>query len=84
MKVRLQGGEEAEASSFDGRLLTLLSGQAFAPGSPICFEAIFDDGARAFEGRVIGSKRVDEERFETRMRFVNLRREDRERLVREL
>jgi hypothetical protein len=81
MKLCLESGEEAEARTFDGSLLTIWSPRAFAPGSPIRFTATIDNGVRPFEGRAIGSKRVDETHFEVRMRFVNLRRDDREHLT---
>ncbi len=42
------------------------------------------EAERSFEGRTIGSKRVEDGRFEVRMRFVNLRRADRELLLGEL
>ena len=78
VKVRLDSGEEAEARAFDGALLTLWSPRAFAPGAPILFTATTEGDTRNFEGRALGSKRVAEVQFEVRMRFVNLRREDRE------
>jgi len=82
VKLRLDSGEEAEARTLDGNLLTLRSPRAFAPGSPIRFRALFDDGgAQSFEGRTIGSKRAEDGGFDVRMRFVNLRRGDRERLA---
>ena len=81
MKVRLDTGDEGEAKSLDGNTLTLLSPRAFAPGSPIRFSVAVHDDSRSFEGRTIGSKRVDPERFEVRLRFVNLRRADRELLL---
>ena len=84
MKVRFDTGDEAEATSFDGNVLTLLSPRAFAPGAPIRFSAAGGQEAPSFEGRTIGSKRVDEHRFEVRMRFVNLRRAERNVLLREL
>jgi len=84
VKIRLDSGEEAEARAFDRALLTLWSPRAFAPGAPIRFTATTEGEARNFEGRTIGSKRVDDGRFEVRMRFVNLRREDRELLVHQL
>ena len=84
MKIRLESGEDAEARAFDGNILTLLSPRAFAPGSPIRFVAILNDEERSFEGRAIASKRVNDGRFEVRMRFVNLRREDREFLLRQI
>jgi hypothetical protein len=80
----LDSGEDADGTAFDGTLFTLLSPRAFAPGSPIRFLALLEDGERPLEGRVLGSKRVDDGRFEVRMRFVNLRRSDRENLVAQL
>jgi len=77
VKIRLDGGEDADAQTFDGNRLTFLSPRAFAPGAPIRFTAATDSGARGFEGRAIGSKRVDDARFEVQMRCVNLRRDDR-------
>ena len=84
MKLRLQSGEEAVALAFDRNLFKLSSSRAFAPGSPIRFTAVGEEGERGFEGRVLGSKRVGDRKFELRMRFVNLRREDREWLAREV
>ncbi len=81
MEIRLQSGDAAEARAFDGSLLTFWSPRAFAPGAPIRFAAMTDGGVRSFEGRAIGSKRVDDAHFEVRMRFVNLRRGDREWLM---
>lgn len=83
MKLRLATGEEGEATAIDGNLLTFLSPRAFAPGAPIHFSTL-GEAERSLEGRTIGSKRVEDGRFEVRMRFVNLRREDREVLLREL
>jgi len=84
MKTRLESGEDAEARAFDGNLLTLWSPRAFAPGSPIRFVVTLNDGERSFEGRATGSKRIDDAHFEVRMRFVNLRREDRDLLLTQL
>jgi hypothetical protein len=83
VKLQLDGGEEVQATSFDGNTLTLLSPRAFAPGSPIRFSVAVYDASRSFEGRTIGSKRLDDGRFEVRLRCVNLRRADRELLLRE-
>lgn len=81
MKVRLESGQDAEALGLAGNVLTLHSPHAFAPGSPIRFNVRLGVDERCFEGRTIGSKRADDEIFEVRMRFVNLRREDREALT---
>lgn len=84
MKLRFDSGEEGEARRFDGNILTLLSPSAFAPGSPIRFAALADEAERPLEGRALGSKRIGDDWFEVRMRFVNLRRADRELLLRRL
>ncbi|UCF47228.1 MAG: hypothetical protein JSU89_08600 [Myxococcales bacterium] len=81
MKLWLESGEEGEAKAIEGNTLTLLSPRAFAPGSPIRFSVVLDDRKRSFEGRTIGSMRVAEGSFEVRLRFVNLRRSERELLV---
>jgi hypothetical protein len=72
----LDSGEDAEARNFDGVVLTVVSPRAFAPGAPIRFSTAAGGDPRSFEGRTIGSKRVD-----VRLRLVNLRRADRELLV---
>lgn len=84
MKLRLETGEEGDATAIDGDVLTLSSPRAFAPGAPIRFSASSGETVRSFEGRTIGSKRIDDGHFEVRMRFVNLRRVDREWLLQEL
>ena len=84
MKLRLESGEEALATKFDGNILMLLSPRAFAPGSPIRLTATSDSGERNLEGRVLGSRRVRDQQFEVRIRFVNLRRATRELLVENL
>ena len=81
MKVLLDSGEDAEARDFDGAVLTLSSPRAFAPGAPIRFSATTDSETRNFEGRTIGTKRIDQTHFEVRLRLVNLRRPDRDLLT---
>ena len=84
MKVALKSGEDAELEAIDGNIATMKSPQAFAPGSPIRFSVSLEAGTRPLEARTVGSRRTDETHFEVRMRFVNLRREDREALLKEL
>jgi len=81
VNLRLESGQDAVGLAFDGNLLTLTSPVAFAPGSPIRFSAIGEEGDRKLEGRVLRSKRVGQQQFEVRLRLVNLRREDRELLL---
>lgn len=65
-------------------MLVLVSPRAFAPGAPISFSLDGSGLGHVFEGRTIGSRRLDEGGFEVRMRFVNLRRADRDRLLQAL
>ena len=81
MEVRLESGDGASVTAFDGNVLTLLSPKAFAPGAPIRFQSIGAELERGFEGRTIGSKRTDDGAFEVRLRLINLRRADREFLM---
>ena len=81
MEISLDSGERAATTAFDGRVLSFVSSRAFAPGSPISFRTELAGKTSAFEGRCIGSKRIDAARFEVRMRFVNLRRGDREAFI---
>ena len=80
VEIELEGGEKAEARTFEGDVLTFVSPRAFARGAPIRFAATIGAHRRAFEGRSIGSRRAEDDHFEVRMRFVNLRREDRQAL----
>lgn len=81
MKVRLQSGEVARAIRMDGQVLVLLSPRAYAPGAPISFSIESAESGAAFEGRTIGSRRQADGTFEVKVRLVNLRRADRDRLV---
>lgn len=78
MEVRLESGEDATLVAFDGTGLTLRGPRAFAPGSPIRFRTAELEPERTFEGRTLGSKRIDDATFEVRLRLINLRRPDRE------
>ena len=84
MKLRLDSGEDATATAIDDNILTILSPRAYAPGSPIHFSAMADEGSRSLEGRTVGSRRAGAEGFEVRLRLVNLRRAERDFLLREL
>ena len=77
VEIELDGGEKAEARTFEGHILTFVSPRAFASGAPIGVAVVIGDGRRVLEGRSISSKRLEGGRFEVRMRFVNLRRDDR-------
>lgn len=81
MKMRLESGEDCEGLAFDGKLFRFAVSRAFAPGAPLRLRVELADGSRTLEGRSLGSKLREDQRYEVRMRFVNLRREVREALV---
>ncbi len=81
VEIELENGGAAEICSLEGNVLIFVSPRAFALGAPIRFDARLGDRQQAFEGRTIGARRVEGDRFEIRMRFVNLRRGDRAALV---
>jgi hypothetical protein len=70
--------------SFTRGILAAISERAHAPGSPIKVTIELPDGPLAIDSRSIGSKRRDDGSYDVRMRLINLRREDRERLERQL
>ncbi|MGF1467911.1 MAG: hypothetical protein ACFCGT_17460 [Sandaracinaceae bacterium] len=75
-------GAEGEAVAFAGQVLHLHLPRAFAPGAPVRVRVDVAGEALGLEGKTIGSKRLDEGRFHVRVRLVNLRRAQREALVR--
>jgi hypothetical protein len=81
VEIELDRGDKAEIDSLEGNMLTFRSPRAFPPGAPIRFIVMIDEHRRAFEGRSIGATRIEGDLFEVRMRFVNLRRDDREALL---
>ncbi len=80
-KVVLAAGGEGEAVRFEGEVLSLILGRAFAPGAPVALEATIGTDTIALTGKSIGSKRREDGRFDVRLRMTNLRREDRVRLT---
>ncbi|MDH3202657.1 MAG: hypothetical protein OEM15_17340 [Myxococcales bacterium] len=81
VEIELDGGHKAEIHSLERNVLTFWSSRAFPPGAPVRFGVLIGEHRRVFEGRSIGARRVEGDRFEVRMRFVNLRRGDREGLL---
>jgi hypothetical protein len=78
MKIAIDGAN-GEAIGFEGEVLRCSLDRAYAPGAPIRLRVLFDDGELPLECKTVGSKR-DGDRFEVRMRIVNMRRIDRPRL----
>lgn len=78
--VTLSSGGRGEAVAFEGEVLSLVLPRAFAPGAPVSLEATVDGRTMALNGKALGSKRREDGRFDVRMRMINLRRSERERL----
>ncbi len=74
--ARFESGDDADVLAIEGEILTLISPRAFAPGAPLRFTCT----DLTLAGKSLGSKRRDDGRFDVRLRLVNLRRTDRERL----
>ena len=64
-----------EAIEFDGQFLTIRLPGAFAPGQPLVVKFPDSGAPIRIEGRSIGSKRVDDELYEIRLRLISPRRE---------
>jgi hypothetical protein len=75
------GEGRGEAVNFDGKILNARSPRAFAPGMPLQMIASPGDSPLRLQGKSIGSRRSGDGAFEVRIRLVNLRREQRERLA---
>lgn len=81
-RVAFEGGGEGEVSVVSEGRITILGDRAYAPGAPASFVVSLPDGDIRIAARTIGSKRGPGGRFAVSLRFVNLTRENRERLAR--
>lgn len=79
--VELGDGGRGEALRFEREVLELVLPRVFAPGAPFSLSVELPGGAVALSAKTIGSKRLDDGRFDVRVRLTNLRRSERERLV---
>jgi hypothetical protein len=82
--ARLETGEAAELTSVEGEGALLVAPRAYAPGAPLRLDALLADGELPLEAKCLGSKRRPDGRFDVRIRWINLRRTDRERLAGQL
>ena len=78
--LRVEGAGDGSALHMAGEVITLRLARAFAPGAPLRGVVALDGLEIAIEGRTVGSRKTSDGTFEVRVRLVNLRREDRERL----
>ncbi|MBN1655027.1 MAG: hypothetical protein JXA30_14760 [Deltaproteobacteria bacterium] len=78
VRFRVSTGEEGEARAFSDPILTLICERAFPPGRPITMTLYTDRGQLALQAKTIGSRREIEQRYEVRVRMINLRRMERD------
>lgn len=79
--VKFARGETGHVIAWDGGTLTVTSPSAYAPGAPTQVVVVFDDGEVTVETRTKDSKRTPEGHYNVRLRVINLRREDREKIA---
>jgi hypothetical protein len=79
--LRFETGEQGAQLAIDGEHVRASSSGAHAPGRPLVCEAQLPDRPVRFRAKSLGSRRREDGMFEVKMRAVDLRREDRERLV---
>lgn len=78
---KLRGhSEPLELCAYDGKLFTLRSVAAFAPGQPLTLHAQFTSEV-TLELKSIGSVKLVDGRFQVRARATTLRKEAREALL---
>jgi hypothetical protein len=77
--VRL-GAEPLELIAWDGKLFTLTSARAFAPGQPMALTVDLNPPCGGLDLKSIGSRKRDDGRFEVRARAMTLAKSTRERL----
>ena len=80
LAIELAIGGEGEAHAFDGEVLHVIVGRAFAPGAPVEL-AVHATPTLMVRGKALGSKRQEDGRFAVRLRLVTLKRDDREQLL---
>lgn len=73
-------GATGQAVAFDGAVIECVVSIPQAPGRPVEVVLQFADGPLTLRTRSRGSRRVDEGRFQVKLRPVALRREERTRL----
>jgi hypothetical protein len=78
--VALEGGGRGEALMLEGEVLRMVLDRALPPGTPIVVTLARAELELRLQGKTLGSKRLEDGRYEVRVRLVNLRREDRVRL----
>ena len=81
ISCRLRGqSEPLELCAYDGKLFTLRSRAAFAPGQPLTLHAQFNSDV-TLELKSIGSVKLADGQFQVRARATTLRKEAREALL---
>lgn len=79
--VTVDGGASGEAVAMAGEILSLVLDKAFAPGQPLRFTVAMGGRTEQLAAKALGSKRRSDDRFDVRVRLVNLRKTVREALA---
>jgi hypothetical protein len=77
MLLELDDGAVAEALSLTKNLLEVVGERAYAPGRPAVVRMVLAGTQAELRAKSLGSKRRPDGRFATRLRLVDLRREQR-------
>ena len=80
--VVVNDGARGHAVSYAAERIELVLDRAYPPGCPLSFTLTLGESALRLEGKAIGSKRLDDGRFDVRLKLTSLRREDRSALER--
>ena len=78
LSCKLASGDAIELLRFDGKLLTFVAGKAVAPGAPLRVRV--EPTGMTLELKSIGSRKLDNARFELRARIMTMPKEVRDAL----
>lgn len=81
LAIAFGDGTEGRVAGFEGTMLLAVGEKAYAPGRPLELVLKLEGGDARVRAKTIGSKRREDGAFDVRMRLVDLRKDDRERLL---
>jgi hypothetical protein len=81
LAIAFGDGSDGYVASFEGTVLLAVGERAYAPGRPLELVLKLDGGDARVRAKAIGSKRREDGAFDVRVRLVDLRKDDRARLV---
>lgn len=78
--LRFTDGEEGHVVALDGEILEIRASGSHPPGQPVEVVLDLSGGALSLKAKSRGSRRIDDETFEVRLRLVELRKRERARI----